>query len=142
MKTTEDLARSIVRSKHWRWMPGMRNGLDGSRYMGDGRWARAWDDAYLHDTRKGSWPDLDDPCTLGGLLALVREAWDDQTIAARFSDEHGHWVVDGNRFSDCALCCDTEAEALVAALRAAPACDYRGVFPGCHSLSCPVHGGE
>jgi hypothetical protein len=64
-------------------------------------------------------PDLSDPCTLGGLLALVREAWDDQTLAARFDDEHGHWAVDGNRQSECSRG-DTEAAALVAALEAAP----------------------
>ena len=63
-------------------------------------------------------PDLSDPCTLGGLLALVREAWEDQTLAARFDDEYGWWVVDGNRWAECSRG-DSEAEALVAALEAA-----------------------
>jgi hypothetical protein len=66
----------------------------------------------------GTLPDLDDPATLGCLLALVREARGDQTLASRFDDEYGWWVVDGNRWADCGRG-DSEAEALVAALEAA-----------------------
>ena len=104
---TEALARRAAACKSWRWLPGMLTDV-GERVTD----AEA---SYL-----GTLPDLEDPATLGCLLVLVREAWDDQTIAARFSDEHGHWAVDGNRFSGCALCCDTEAAALVAALEGAP----------------------
>jgi len=58
-------------------------------------------------------PDLDDPATLGCLLALVREAWDDRYLCASLSPRK-LWMVDGWSLHD------TEAEALVAALEAAP----------------------
>ena len=130
---TEALARRAAACKSWRWLPGMRLRSIRAylRVVGlnrDGSLRLSWDDpgrpvegdTYTVEHIGGALPDLEDPATLGCLLVLVREAWDDQTIAARFSGEHGHWAVDGNRFSGCALCCDTEAAALVAALEAAP----------------------
>mgnify|MGYP003627867122 CR=1 FL=1 len=75
-------------------------------------------EAYKAGGAGGQWPDLTDPATLGCLLALVRVAWGDQTISARFDDEYGWWVVDGNRRAECARG-EAEAEALVAALEAA-----------------------
>ena len=72
------------------------------------------------------WPDLTDPATLGCLLALVREAWVmphlTQTHNAGWGfwwpgddDALGQWPI-GEGFGRY----DTEAEALVAALEAAP----------------------
>jgi len=58
-------------------------------------------------------PDLTDPATVGCLLALVREAWDDRYLCASVSPRK-LWLVDGWSLHD------TEAEALVAALEAAP----------------------
>jgi len=127
--TTQDLARRAVSCKGWKWLPGMR--LRSIRaYLrvvglnGDGALRLSWDDpgrpvegdTYTVEHIGGALPDLTDPATVGCLLFLVREAWNDHTIAARFSDEHGLWIVDGNRFSGCAFCYDTEAAALVAAL--------------------------
>jgi hypothetical protein len=65
-------------------------------------------------------PDLSDPATLGCLLALVREAWSDPYLCAVGDPDTG-WRVDAvtaqvqdlHGFS-------SEAEALVAALEAAP----------------------
>jgi hypothetical protein len=77
-------------------------------------------------------PDLDDPATLGALLALVREAWGCHVHLRRWAspapdmsgkdrstwepvDGLGRKLVAGPR-----VLCATEAEALVAALEAAP----------------------
>jgi hypothetical protein len=64
-----------------------------------------------------AFPDLTDPCTLGGVLHLVREAWGDPTICSIHKD--GVWYVHSATV-DLAWH-QTEAEALVAALEAAPA---------------------
>lgn len=65
-------------------------------------------------------PDLTDPATVGCLLALVREAWGDPHICAVATPDFHNlpmWIVpiSGGMCSG-----DTEAEALVAALEAAP----------------------
>jgi hypothetical protein len=80
-------------------------------------------------------PDLTDPATLGCLLALVREAWGDDTVyASNLKGYVGYdWVciVDTStltpgkvyphtRHGVTYFCGLTEAEALVAALEAAP----------------------
>ena len=116
-------------------MPGMRDG-GGNFYLGQRAnaegvhgWAGfdrgCWE---WHETEFGL-PDLTYPATLGCLLALVREAWKDEGIAAviaSYDYESGYqWrVIEGHhhgskwqtmsqkRFS-------TEDEALVAALEAA-----------------------
>jgi hypothetical protein len=72
--------------------------------------------ASIHEV--GAWlPDLDDPCTLGGLLALVREAWGD---SAAHAAPDGDWHIYGDMPETEYAIGDTEAAALVAALEAAP----------------------
>jgi hypothetical protein len=68
----------------------------------------------------GALPDLTDPATLGCLLALVRKAWGDPTLCAIYvdGDDPVPWSVSINLSTDSAG--TTEAEALVAALEAAP----------------------
>jgi hypothetical protein len=110
-----DLARRAVACKGWRWMPGMAwlhdlaqpitsDGIDGR-----------------HDTgtppRYGL-PDLTDHATLGCLLALVREAWGELGLVPCLFKEPGEWNVYLPN-SDFAVG-ETEAEALVVALKAAP----------------------
>jgi hypothetical protein len=118
----QDLGRRAVDCKGWRWMPGMRNGRDGSRYMGDDQWA--WSDPYRAHVRGiecDEWPDFSDPATLGGLLALVREVREDPLICAYVDNTGCGWWLDG--WADSRLygdLHDTEAAALVAALEAAP----------------------
>lgn len=68
----------------------------------------------------GMHSDLDNPCTRGGLLQLVRDAWGDQH-AYVWRDLAGHWwrtvpSRDTVHLGELA----SEAEALVAALEAAP----------------------
>ena len=63
-------------------------------------------------------PDLTDPCTLGGLLALVREAWGQTLCACRHPCG---WLIGSPQHPDhLGDIFDSEAEALVAALEAAP----------------------
>ena len=113
-----DLAKRAVACRHWRWMPGM---LGLSAKAGLWRVERAdltalsgagAGPASVHEV--GAWlPDLTDPATVGCLLALVREALGIPYLCTSVSPE-GRWWVDGYSLHD------TEAEALVAALEAAP----------------------
>tara|TARA_R110000782_G_scaffold54588_1_gene115352 strand:- start:202 stop:564 length:363 start_codon:yes stop_codon:yes gene_type:complete len=67
-------------------------------------------------------PDLASPATLGCLLALVREAWDDTSISVRRDqDFEGWWVESANGYVPSSFAWDSEAEALVSALESAPA---------------------
>ena len=111
-----DLAKRAVASPHWRWMPGMRRlTFDGGHLYP----SRVADDG----TYPGGLfpvPDLEDPATLGCLLSLVREAhapahWLTTAPLMTAGGVHG-WRVQGLDGPVCA----TEAEALVAALEAAP----------------------
>jgi len=136
----EDLGRRAVACKHWRWMDGMTvhglptyrvvsNNCDGHTYRTDG---------YDSDSLRDCVPDLSDPATLGCLLALVREAWPHEwhQFMVPIFDGISHWYVGclmpgtsrivmptrvmKNGLLDALPPKPTEAEALVAALEAAP----------------------
>ena len=127
----EDLAKRAVACRHWRWMPGMRA-------VGRRRMPAAWFRVEEYTHMVGEWrdavPDLTDAATVGCLLALVREACKDPTIGAVQAGDHqttvagltipsrSHWLVmrAGAVGLDVHKHGDTEAEALVAALEAAP----------------------
>ena len=121
--TMIELGKRAVACPKWRWMPGMlttegtRIVHDPSRFPGRACALRdgGWTPRLLNP---GALPDLTDPATVGCLLALVREAWGDPRayVRASFGWE---WITD--------YCAEkwppggeTEAEALVAALEAAP----------------------
>ena len=132
------LARRAVACKHWRWMPGMQT-QDFTRVCyGTGYSARGWDewdntcsecDGGIVTLTSACLPEFSDPATLGCLLALVREAWGDEWLACKgeYSPTGSNWLVysgkphgrgfltrvAGTRY-------ESEAEALVAALEAAP----------------------
>ena len=133
---SDDLARRAVACRHWRWLPGMlaidscseehpARVIDAHRSV-----AYEDNDGAIHegDVSRSDVPDLTDPATLGCLLALVREAWEPHRgsdyIASTMHTGSG-WGV-GARYGSEGLAAivlptyETEAEALVAALEAAP----------------------
>jgi hypothetical protein len=117
------LGRRAVACKGWRWMAGMR--WEAPNHGTDGRledWeAPTWG---AHRGEDDTAPDLTDPATLGCLLALVREAWGDPTVRTSYvTGTYPHrWVVlrHGLLGWKTKAHGDTESEALVAALEAAP----------------------
>lgn len=141
----EELARRAVACPKWRWMPGML--VKGNRVVSVSGFNPPYDYAtpyayvsymggpvYLLELNR-TIPDLQDPATLGCLLALVRGAWGDQR--AYLCDYGGYdsveWGVvshewDAKRQATgpkawfaCLLGdSGTEAGALVVALEAAP----------------------
>jgi hypothetical protein len=130
------LARRVVACKGWRWLPGTRT-TDAMRVIHDetafpGRPCAiregSWVDTSPPRPLGDALPDLTDPATLGCLLALVREAWDDPgfyttcgDVRIKDTDLLG-WDFFGNlRGKSCkGMLYRSEAEALVAALEAAP----------------------
>ncbi len=110
--------------KGWRWGLGSAD-LEGDRVValslnGLPVWAR--DVSRGGVLERDHVPDFNDPATLGCLLALVREAWGDPNASCGvigLSRKGTYvWSVCGE---DEPICMEaTEAEALVAALEAAP----------------------
>ena len=125
---SKSLAERAVVCKHWRWMPGMR-AVDGAERFRVSVVSHGYPQGVDEqppmkvnvDLGLRWFPDLTDPATLGCLLSLVREAWSDPSLCA---NDAGHYdlmfwhVYTGDR--NVSVGCQTEAEALVAALEAAP----------------------
>ncbi|WP_230685439.1 hypothetical protein, partial [Streptococcus pneumoniae] len=69
-----------------------------------------------------AWPDLRDPATRGAALEVVRERWGRPDLSVRSSRAGRRWQPDCVGTPDALLDVtgNSEAEALVAALEAAP----------------------
>ena len=124
----EELAQRAVACKHWRWMPGMQS-INFARFLGGDSWAEHGGSVVVFvDTYDADLPDLDDPATLGCLLALVREAHGGKPVwLSPDTREHGNEILEwevcvfvGGFASETLAFGPTEAAALVAALEAAP----------------------
>ena len=129
----EALGRRAVACEHWRWLPGM---LAQSELPGLARVYAVQSDGWIRlcgghpfespfYTKTLPYPDLSDPATVGALLGLVREAWQDPYLHCQYVlAELGQpdcWLA----LTDCGIgsrnfAARTEAEALVCALEAAP----------------------
>ena len=119
------LARRAVACERWRWMPGMftEDGFRVCRVDTDGyKFGYRTEYNYAYAVIGDVLPDLEDPATLGCLLALVREAWwQDDMGASRYKDQWSAEVTpqEAPNYAFYAFYGASEAEALVAALEAA-----------------------
>jgi len=114
-----ELAIRAVSCEGWRWMPGMMIHTGFRCVWVDDETFRSFEQNgnEMYGSTDCLLPDLTDHATLGCLLALVREAWGDSKTCARPDLEDDIWYVvtrSGLAFAA------SEAEALVAALEAAP----------------------
>ena len=132
------LGERAIACRGWRWVAGMMT-LDGELAVyatPPGSEDQGPHLVQVFDERierlRGVWlhkeqilPDLSYPSTLGAMLALVRAAWKDDTLAATYHEGEddgvaGGWDITAGDFSILGVQVATEAEALLLALEFAP----------------------
>lgn len=123
--------KALVASGKARWLPGMRmisptsrgrviEGTENTPYMvwhGEGATTEGggWHD---QEVPFGAAPDFNDPATLGCLLALARERWGNAEMYTTPNLVDGSWFC--SLAFDRAFAGETEVEAILTALEAAP----------------------
>lgn len=128
-----DLGKRAVACKNWRWMPGMATNSKFRRVVAACPVESVpccAEEGATEDDCHAVWlehadllPNLTDPATLGCLLARVREAWGDSEMHMTLGAKGWVWLTGESRVYGVVLpinAGDTEAEALVVALEAAP----------------------
>lgn len=128
MTNLEELGKRAVACKHWRWMPGMLT-ADGCRMLtheSTREWSACSPKGSFCDPSQYSIPNFDDPATKGCVLALVREALGDPIsgVIGEPTPDGGRWCYMGGDAEEITPWLTSEAEALVAALKAAEALDH------------------
>lgn len=121
----EELGRRAVACPRWRWMPGMLllPHVEDCECCEDRNFPRRAARLPAVFTTDIDVPNLTDPATLGCLLHLVREAYKSHFGPMRVSTQtniRGEWYCNPNSGGPKNTWHATEAEALVAALEAAP----------------------
>lgn len=107
-----ELGRRALRSKHWRWMPGMAWVIPPEAR---GAWpARFHHGRYPIPNSLVPIPDMRDDGTKGCVVKLIREALQDPCWCVVA------WFEDAWSFDHCELDYPTEADALVAAIEGCP----------------------
>ena len=123
------LARRAVAAPGWRRLHGVRfvrpDGSYPLRMVGEGCYAHEGETGIsipaATDLLPSDLPDLSDPLTALGLLALVRERWDLPNLAAvRKGDRWMFWADVGLPDALYRLRAPTEVEVLVLALEVTP----------------------
>jgi hypothetical protein len=132
-----ELAERPLNSSRWHWMPGMSTSNGGRVFAVDEDGSCRLDFGAEEvpfwctpETMSKMTPCFTDPATLGCLLALVREAWGNPHIWVESCVDREMWSsIDHYKLGWACpngepvppdIECATEAEALVAALEAAP----------------------
>ena len=127
------LGRRAVACPRWKWRPGMSD-TDGRRYQWrhENRQVEACSESseggINWEEPIGAIPDLSDDATTGAVLGLVRQAWCDPTAHTRWSQSAMRWEMlrsdaewpPSPKWVRILGAGPTEAEALIAALGAAP----------------------
>lgn len=122
---SREIAERVVKAKHWRWMEGMSLCYGGFRVLssvsnrehaiygpdGEGDYEVIAADIYR------MLPDLNDPATLGCVMALVREAYANAVVIRQ---GNGWWSVETDYYDWDQDNTASFREALVKALEAAP----------------------
>jgi hypothetical protein len=117
------LAKRAVACKGWQWLPGMLIHTGFRMVWVDESTFRSFEARgnEMYGSTDHLLPDLTDPATLGCLLALVREAYPRDRGLVPIDMGDGEWqVILKHERKWSHVVGKSEAEALVAALEAAP----------------------